>query len=217
MDIGKVFIDEITIGQRHRALDADKVEGLAESIDAIGLQQPISVYVDAENATHLVAGLHRLEAVKKLGWEMVEASFVKLSPTRREMWEIAENLFRVDLSKEQRDEHLKRYAVLIEEVEAEEAAAKLAARAATVDYQNDKQPAKSKGGRPKSITTKVAEATGVSYQIAHRALYQPAPKPAPEPISDEDAREKQVAALMAAWNKASAEARQDFLDRIEVN
>ena len=41
-------------------------------------------------------------------------------------------------------------------------------------------------------------------------------KIADEPLTDEDAREKQVAALMAAWNKASAEARQEFLERIDT-
>lgn len=41
-------------------------------------------------------------------------------------------------------------------------------------------------------------------------------KVADVPISDEEARENQVAALMSAWNKASAEAREEFLSRIEV-
>lgn len=36
------------------------------------------------------------------------------------------------------------------------------------------------------------------------------------PLSEEEVREKQVEALMAAWNKASAEARQEFLDRIDT-
>ena len=36
------------------------------------------------------------------------------------------------------------------------------------------------------------------------------------PLDDEDAKERQVAALMSAWNKASAEARQEFLDRIDT-
>lgn len=34
------------------------------------------------------------------------------------------------------------------------------------------------------------------------------------PLDDEDAQERQVAALMSAWNKSSAEARAEFLDRI---
>lgn len=41
-------------------------------------------------------------------------------------------------------------------------------------------------------------------------------KVADVPITDEEARENQVAALMSAWNKASAEARQEFLDRIDT-
>lgn len=36
------------------------------------------------------------------------------------------------------------------------------------------------------------------------------------PLDDEDAKERQVATLMSAWNKASAEARQEFLDRIDA-
>lgn len=36
------------------------------------------------------------------------------------------------------------------------------------------------------------------------------------PLDDEDAKERQVAALMAAWNKAGAEARQEFLERIDM-
>jgi len=41
-------------------------------------------------------------------------------------------------------------------------------------------------------------------------------KIADAPLSDSEAREAQVAALMAAWNKASQEARQDFLTRIDT-
>lgn len=40
-------------------------------------------------------------------------------------------------------------------------------------------------------------------------------KKADAPLDDEAARERQVAALMSAWNKASSEARQEFLERIE--
>lgn len=41
-------------------------------------------------------------------------------------------------------------------------------------------------------------------------------KVADAPLNDEAAQERQVAALMSAWNKASAEARQEFLERIET-
>lgn len=39
---------------------------------------------------------------------------------------------------------------------------------------------------------------------------------ADDPLDDDDARERQIAALMSAWNKASAEARAEFLDRIDA-
>lgn len=41
-------------------------------------------------------------------------------------------------------------------------------------------------------------------------------KVADAPLNDEAAQERQVAALMSAWNKATAGARQEFLDRIDT-
>jgi hypothetical protein len=40
-------------------------------------------------------------------------------------------------------------------------------------------------------------------------------KLADAPLNDDAAREKQVAALVSAWNRATAEAREEFLARIE--
>jgi ParB family transcriptional regulator, chromosome partitioning protein len=42
------------------------------------------------------------------------------------------------------------------------------------------------------------------------------PRLAPAPETDADVTERQVAALMAAWNRAGPEARRDFLARIET-
>jgi ParB family chromosome partitioning protein len=58
-------------------------------------------------------------------------------------------------------------------------------------------------------------------KVVRADLARPAParkvvRIADAPLDDEDAKERQVAALMAAWNKASAEARQEFLERIDV-
>lgn len=167
MELGKVFVDSVIVGSRHRALDSSKVEALAESMKTLGLQQPIGVYVDSEDAAYLVTGRHRLEAARKLGWEEIDASFLKLSPLEREMWEISENLHRIGLTKEERDAHIRRYVELLREQET------------VIVCQNDKQSAKPVG-RPKSITTKVAEETGLNQQTVRRAL-NPAPKPPPAP------------------------------------
>lgn len=108
MELGKVFVDSVIVGSRHRALVPAKVEALAESIDAIGLQQPISVYIDNQDTAHLIAGHHRLEAARKLGWEEIDASFVRLAGDDRELWEIDENLCRAELTEAEEAAHLKR-------------------------------------------------------------------------------------------------------------
>lgn len=207
MELGKVFVDSVIVGQRHRALDPSKVEALAESIDALGLQQPISVHMNGDDEVHLVAGLHRLEAARKLRWEQIDASFITMSPAKREMWEIAENLFRVDLSKDQRDEHIRRYAELIEQAEAEAEKIPVPQNAALeIGYKN---PPK----RPKGTARKVAEETGISVDTVRRAL-NPKPKPVPPadpPKNDYEIVNQQHRALVAAWEKARPEARERFL------
>ena len=207
MELGKVFVESVIVGKRHRALEVPKVDSLAESMKAIGLQQPISVYVDGEDAAYLVAGHHRLEAARKLGWEEIPATFVRMNPVEREMWEIAENLFRVDLSKEQRDAHIRRYAELLTEREAA----------------NDKIPqtaafSKVGAGRGnKGIAKKIADETGLSDDTVRRAL-NPQPPKLVTPrtvVNDDDSVVVQVNSLIAAWNRAGPEARQRFRDHID--
>lgn len=208
MELGKVFVESVLVGKRHRALEGSKVDSLAESMKAIGLQQPISVYVDDQDAAYLVAGHHRLEAARKLGWEEIPATFVKMNPIEREMWEIAENLFRVDLSKEQRDEHIRRYAQLLNEREV---------------LRQDVAKPNPKGGRPETVAKQVAAEVGLSRRTVERALNpQPRPQPVPkvvEPrlvIGDDDATQTQLNALVAAWNRAGREAREQFREYIDT-
>lgn len=165
MDIGKVFVDSVIVGPRHRALDAGKIEALAESMDALGLQQPISVFMDDEDGAHLIAGLHRLEAARALKWEQIPASFVSLDPARREMWEIAENLFRVDLSKEQRDEHIRRYAELLATADADDGD-----RSDKMSGQSLADGRKAGPQHQKGIASQIAEQTGISTRTVQRAL-----------------------------------------------
>lgn len=59
-------IDSITIGVRHRK-DLGDLEALKESIENLGLLQPITITPDGT----LLCGRRRLEAVKELGWRTV--------------------------------------------------------------------------------------------------------------------------------------------------
>lgn len=58
-----ININEIKVGSNRREALPEDVKALAESIAEVGMMNPITV--DAAN--NLVAGLHRLEAVKLLG------------------------------------------------------------------------------------------------------------------------------------------------------
>jgi ParB family chromosome partitioning protein len=112
-----VPINEIIVGKRLRNLREASVAELAESIDKLGLRVPISVAVgivrhknDADGISfELVAGHHRLEACRRLGWSEIEATIVQMDQhDERELWEIDENLCRADLTELERGEHLLR-------------------------------------------------------------------------------------------------------------
>ncbi len=211
-----IRVDDIEIGERHRALSTDAVERLAASMKDIGLKQPVSVrlveemIVDGEltaGVPVLVAGAHRLAAAKSLGWSHIDCIEVEDDAITAELWELAENLHRHDLTKDQRDEHIRRYAELLTE-------------RAAIDLQSAKQSSP-KVGRPESIDTKIARDTGLSYATVHRALNpKPAPVPrlvyVPDELTEADVIERQVATLMSAWNKAGSEARERFMIEIDA-
>lgn len=203
--------EDIELGQRHRALCEEAVNRLAASMSELGLRQPVSVrivdemMVDGElcaGVPILVAGAHRLAAAKQLGWSHVDCVEVAGDPISAELWELAENLHRLDLTREQRDEHIRRYAELLE------ARAKMG-RADTFSEVGA-------GRGNKGIARQVADATGLSKAVVKRAL-NPAPPPEPKSVLDDhDVVTVQFNALVNAWNRAGAEARDMFRDHIEA-
>jgi len=63
--------------KRRNALEPEKIEELAESILEDGQKVPIQVRRDAKKGFILVNGAHRMEAVKLLGEETIEAFIVR--------------------------------------------------------------------------------------------------------------------------------------------
>ncbi len=100
----KIKIDSIKINERMREVSEDKVTEIASSIKEIGLLNPITISDNNE----LIAGLHRLNAFKMLGYAEIEANVVHLSGLKQELAEIDENLIRADLHYIDRGDHLKR-------------------------------------------------------------------------------------------------------------
>ena len=74
----RLSIKEIQVKEGRRSLDTCHVGELADSIREIGLLNPLTI--DRDN--FLIAGLHRLEAVKRLGWTEVDCTVSVLHPAR---------------------------------------------------------------------------------------------------------------------------------------
>jgi len=86
----KINIAKITITEERRATDPIKVSELAESIKIIGLINPITI----DKAGTLIAGAHRLEACRQLGFDEIECVVLDCGELLMELAEIDENLIR---------------------------------------------------------------------------------------------------------------------------
>ena len=111
----KVAISEIKINPGRRPASLDGIKELARSISEIGLLNPITI--DQEYI--LVAGLHRLEAAKMLGWTEIECNACTLDALQTELAEIDENVVRTELSVIEYGELLERRKEIYESLHPE--------------------------------------------------------------------------------------------------
>ena len=89
-----IAVSEIKVNPGRREVEMKNVRKLAESISKVGLLSAITV--SKENI--LIAGLHRLEAIRFLGWTMIECTVTSLEGLEAELAQIDENFVRCDLS-----------------------------------------------------------------------------------------------------------------------
>jgi nucleotide-binding universal stress UspA family protein len=122
-----IDIDMIIVGTgRLRGIDEKQVEALVASITDVGLLNPLTVkpakvlkgggWVDGFG---LVAGFHRLEAVKRLGWDEVEVHVVSLDDLHCQLAECDENLCGTKLSPSERAWFLLRRKEIYENIHPE--------------------------------------------------------------------------------------------------
>jgi len=255
--------DQIIRRTDARAINADTVSGLVESIGAVGLINPIRVRAAGDHY-ELIAGAHRLEACKALGLAEVTCDVVESTDLIAELAMIDENLCRAELSPSDRASQTARRKAIYLELHPETGQGNpgvsrqvgdIRDRAETERFTADTAKAT---GQSERTVQRVAERgekilpevldmirgtkldTGTyldrlkalpgseQYRAASRDLLnlknqerqamasRTKVKIADAPLNDEAAQEKQVAALMAAWNRAGAEAREEFLGRIEM-
>lgn len=226
-------LDEIVIPEGRRAVNAKAVKMLADSIEKIGLRHPVTVRRRGEGY-QLVAGLHRIEAFKKLGREHIPAVISSMTSADARMWEIAENLHRAELTKLERDEQIAEWVKLankpdqIEQVSkggrGHEGGESAAARELGIDRAAVQRAVKVAGicdeakdaAREAGIDDNQSKLLEVAREPADKQVATVHRIAAKAPLDDADAQEKQIAALMSAWNRASPEARKEFLVRIDT-
>lgn len=111
----KIKISDIKINSGRRSTDQQNVEELVKSIKAVGLMNPITI---DQNHT-LIAGLHRVEAAKLLGWMEIECTVSDAEGIQAELAEIDENIVRARLSRYELGEQLLRRKEIYETLHPE--------------------------------------------------------------------------------------------------
>lgn len=120
MNYENIVVAVIDVGERMRRVDEAKVEKLAQSMGVIGLLSPIIVYSPDDETMDLVAGAHRLEAARRLGWKGIDAHIMDGDELHAQLAEIDENLMRAELTPTEEAEHLQRRKEIWEAMRAQQ-------------------------------------------------------------------------------------------------
>ena len=242
----KVAVALIDVVDRLRGAAPEQVANLATSMAEVGLLSPITVHAReivrggiAAPGFGLVAGLHRLEAARSLGWLEIDAHVVDLPDLRRQLAECDENLCGTKLTPSDRALFTRRRKEIYEALHPEtrngssgagrpkvrqlgEAADRFTADTAarTGRSERDVQRDATRGERiPAPL---LAEVRGTALdkgtvldrlaraEDAGAELARLRATPALPP----DETEAQIARLMSAWRAADPAARTEFLKRI---
>lgn len=160
----RVRISSIKINPGRRETAPQSVEELARSIAAVGLMNPVTL--DQNNT--LVAGLHRLEAAKLLGWTEIECNIIGMNGLQAELAEIDENIVRTKLTKQELGDQLLRRKELYEMLHPETKAG--AAQAAGMNRAIGNIVSANLAPTPKSFVEDTSEKTGMSKRAVSRLL-----------------------------------------------
>lgn len=160
----QVSIKEIRIKEGRRSLDTAHVKELAGSIQNLGLLNPVTI--DEEKV--LIAGLHRLEAAKMLGWSNIDCTVSSLNGLQAELAEIDENFIRSDLSPIEYGEMLLRRKEIYETLHPETKAG--SAQAAAMNRAIGNNVADKMSATSKSFVNDTAEKLGVAPRTVRRQI-----------------------------------------------
>ena len=154
-----IEISTITIGPDRREALPENVRKVAESIAEVGLLSPITI----DKWHTLIAGLHRLEAAKSLGWTRIECYVTDLEGLQAELAEIDENVIRNELD----DIDLGKMLMRRKEIyEALHPTTKQGGDRKSEDFKTS--PARFDSAKPFSVDT--SEKTGISRRTVEQKM-----------------------------------------------
>jgi len=161
MAVVELVIKMLMVKRGGSALHEPTIDALMQSMADIGLINPLTVWRPQGMIPHVIAGRHRLEAAKRLGWEDIRCNVMEQMTEEpvAETIEIVENLHRRDIPKAEKDRLIRRYVELAERKKAVGVSGPLVPK-----------PNAGRGGRPKGVASVVASQLGISKQGINRAL-----------------------------------------------
>lgn len=168
MEITRIALSHVQRQSSARDINTSAVSGIAVSMKEIGQLTPIFVKRAnvpikgvMEPGYLLIAGNHRVEAARQLGWAEIDARVVAGESLEAELIEIDENLCRAELTASQRAQAIKRRRQIREALGFDDSGAICA----------DIQSNESRGpGRPKEFAAETAAITGESKSQINRHL-----------------------------------------------
>jgi hypothetical protein len=114
-----IGVSSIKVLRNRRPLNPKKDIALAASMNEIGLQMPITVQKQ-KNKMVLISGWHRLAAAIRLSWSFIQCLVVPSDKIKNDLWQIAENFYRNDLTVLEHAEAIEALRVLIQQKRASE-------------------------------------------------------------------------------------------------
>lgn len=155
-------IDRIKVQDRIR--DLHDLDILKKSIQDVGLLQPI--VISKENV--LIAGNHRLQAFKELGYDKIPVVIKDVDQMKAEMMEIDENLIRYQLSPLEVSKQLKQRKEIYEILHPNSTLEVITME--NLSKRNNFAPKENIISSEKSFTQDVAEKTGQSQRTIQQSL-----------------------------------------------
>lgn len=160
----KIKIEDIRINDGRRKIDEKTVNELMGSIECYGLINPVTV----DKNMVLIAGNHRLQACKRLGWEEIECTVMDLDKMKAELAEIDENLIRKELDLIEQGEQLARRKEIYEALHPETKATY--AGGTFRGNQHNEVADTVSATKIKSFSEDTAEKTGISPRHVRRRI-----------------------------------------------